>query len=123
MPLGETFTEEDLPKKYCSMSRCYRAEGKSIKENWGLYRVHSFNKVEMFAITDQNQSSLMLDHMLDIQKSLFQRLGLYCRVLDMPPHDLGLPAYRKFDIEAYMPGMLLTIAALMLFEGPLASMA
>ncbi|CAG2100352.1 unnamed protein product [Medioppia subpectinata] len=102
--IGETFSSQDLPKKYCSMSRCYRAETKSTKQNWGLFRVHYFNKVEMFAITDETQSQQMLHHLVDIQKSLFQRLAICFRIIDMPPHDLGLPAHRKFDIEAYMPG-------------------
>ncbi|CAG2168580.1 unnamed protein product [Oppiella nova] len=64
----------------------------------------AFNIVEMFAITDETQSSQMLHHLVDIQKSLFERLFICFRVIDMPPHDLGLPAHRKFDIEAYMPG-------------------
>ena len=113
--LGETFNEEDLPKKYCSMSRCYRAEGKSTKQNWGLYRVHYFNKVEMFAITDERQSPQMLDHLVDIQKTLFERLSLCFKVVDMPPHDLGVPAFRKFDIEAYMSGISLLLIIVLIF--------
>ncbi|XP_054161364.1 serine--tRNA ligase, mitochondrial-like [Oppia nitens] len=102
--IGETLSMEDLPKKYCSMSRCYRAESKHTKENWGLYRVHYFNKVEMFAITDRTLSDQMLNQFVDIQKSLFLELGLHFRLVDMPDHELGVSANKKFDIEAYMPG-------------------
>lgn len=104
-PIGETFSEEDLPKMYCSLSRCYRAEAKTTKESSGLFRVHYFNKVEMFGITTVEQSAQMLEDFVAIQKSLFQKLGICFRIIDMPPHELGLPAYRKFDIEAYMAGI------------------
>lgn len=102
--IGETFPEEDLPKKYCSLSRCYRAEAKTTKESSGLFRVHYFNKVEMFGITTDQQSSVMLEDFICIQKSLFEQLGICFKLIDMPPHELGLSAYRKFDIEAYMAG-------------------
>ncbi|XP_046910850.2 seryl-tRNA synthetase, mitochondrial [Dermatophagoides farinae] len=105
MNLGENFaTENDLPKRYCALSRCYRAEAKSSGEMSGLYRVHYFDKVEMFALTQANDSDRMLNEFVEIEKSLFKELGLYFRVVDMPPNELGPAAYRKFDIEAYMNG-------------------
>jgi seryl-tRNA synthetase len=87
------------------LSRCYRAEAKTTKEKSGLFRVHYFNKVEMFGITTELQSAVMLEDFVAIQKSLFEQLGICFKLLDMPPHELGLPAFRKFDIEAYMAGI------------------
>lgn len=105
--LGEHIaSQHELPKKYCALSRCYRAEAKSSGDMSGLYRVHYFDKVEMFAITEASQeaSDGMLNEFVSIQKQLFSELGLHFRIVDMPPNELGLPAYRKFDMEAYMPG-------------------
>ena len=102
--LGETFDEEYLPKKYCCLSRCYRAEAKTNKENAGLYRVHYFNKIEMFALTTKEQSQSMFEDFVEIQKNLFNELQLHFKVLDMPPLELGLPAARKIDCECWLPG-------------------
>ncbi|RWS24153.1 hypothetical protein B4U80_06331 [Leptotrombidium deliense] len=99
--MGHTFDSTELPKKYCCLSRCYRSE--THEGDMNLYRVHYFTKVEMFAITEKGQSMQMLQHFLDIQEYLYSQLGILCRVLDMPPHELGSPAARKFDIEAWMP--------------------
>uniref|UniRef100_A0A8C3Q244 serine--tRNA ligase n=1 Tax=Chrysolophus pictus TaxID=9089 RepID=A0A8C3Q244_CHRPC len=104
---------QDMPIRYsnsrlivCS-STCYRAETDTGREPWGLYRVHQFTKVEMFGVTAAEsgaESEMMLDEFLMLQKEIFSELGLHYRVLDMPTQELGLPAYRKFDIEAWMPG-------------------
>ena len=71
----------------------------------GLYRLHQFTKVEMFAATEDNFSKSEEIHheMLSIQEELYSQLGLHFRVLDMPSEDLGSSAYRKYDIEAWMP--------------------
>lgn len=58
----------------------------------------------MFAVTTPEQSEKQLEEFLKIEKSLFENLGLYFRILDMPPHELGAPAYRKYDVEAWLPG-------------------
>lgn len=113
--LGENFANsEELPKKYCAMSRCYRAEANSGGEQGGIYRVHYFDKVEMFAIVESTSgaSDQMHEEFVSIQKALFSQLGVHFRIVDMPPHELGNPAYRKFDMEAYMPGKtVLTICS------------
>ncbi|OQR68038.1 serine--tRNA ligase, partial [Tropilaelaps mercedesae] len=97
---------EQLPIKLCAVSRCYRAEVSTFKEEKGLYRVHQFTKVEMFGITEGSleRSQALQKEILNIQRALFSDLGLHFRVLDMPPADLGNPAYRKIDIEAWMSG-------------------
>nr|XP_004670488.1 serine--tRNA ligase, mitochondrial [Jaculus jaculus] len=96
----------DLPVRMVCSSTCYRAETDTGKEPRGLYRVHHFTKVEMFGVTGPGleQSSQLLEEFLSLQVEILTELGLHFRVLDMPTQELGLPAYRKFDIEAWMPG-------------------
>ncbi|KFB48885.1 AGAP000991-PA-like protein [Anopheles sinensis] len=93
-----------LPLKLMAVSRCYRAETSALQEEKGIYRVHQFTKVEMFAVCRADQSSKVLEEFRDIEVSLFNDLGLHFLLLDMPPCELGAPAYRKYDIEAWMPG-------------------
>lgn len=93
-----------LPIKLAAVSRCYRAETSNILEERGIYRVHQFTKVEMFVVSTPEESDNMLEVIRMIQEELFKPMGFYMKVLDMPPHELGAPAYRKYDIEAFMPG-------------------
>ena len=99
--------EEDLPILLCGLSHCFRTEaGAAGAESKGLYRVHQFTKVELFAFTsgELEASEPMHKKILDIEEEIFQGLELPYRVLDIASGDLGGPAYRKFDIEAWMPG-------------------
>ena len=83
----------------------FRAEaGASGLLNKGLYRMHQFSKVEMFGFCNKYNSDEILDEIVDIQVELISKLGLHGRVLDMPTEELGAAAYRKFDVEVYMPG-------------------
>lgn len=96
----------DLPMKRIGVSRCYRAEaGARGVDTKGLYRVHEFNKVEMFAWTEADMDSTtdIFEEMLDIQTEILEMLGLHCRILEMPSTDLGASATRKCDIEAFFP--------------------
>lgn len=68
------------------------------------YRVHQFTKVEMFSVCTEDQSENVLESFKNIQLDLFKKLNLKFRLLDMPPMELGAPAYQKYDIEAWMPG-------------------
>jgi seryl-tRNA synthetase len=104
--LAETILdEEQLPIKVCGISHCYRTEaGAGGRAARGLYRVHQFTKVEMFAFTLPDQSDAMLDYFCDLECELFDGLGIPYRVVDTATGDLGGPAYRKFDLEAWMPG-------------------
>ncbi|XP_074075108.1 serine--tRNA ligase, mitochondrial isoform X2 [Macrotis lagotis] len=97
---------KDLPIRVVCSSTCYRAETNTGKDPWGLFRVHHFSKVEMFGLTcsGTEHSSELLDEFVSLQKEILTELGLHFRVLDMPTQELGRPAYRKFDIEAWMPG-------------------
>jgi seryl-tRNA synthetase len=99
------FEEEALPRKYAGISHCFRTEaGSHGRESKGLYRVHQFTKVEMFAFTRPEDSEAMHAHLLALEERIFQGLELPYRVVDIAAGDLGAPAYRKFDLEAWMPG-------------------
>lgn len=104
--LAETILEaERLPIKLCGISHCYRTEaGAHGRASRGLYRVHQFTKVEMFAFTTPDQSESMLDYFCELECRLFDGLEIPYRVIDTAVGDLGGPAYRKFDLEAWMPG-------------------
>ncbi|HXY37185.1 MAG TPA: serine--tRNA ligase [Planctomycetaceae bacterium] len=96
-----------LPLKYAGLSHCFRTEaGAHGKATRGIYRVHQFTKVEMFGFTrpDAQVSDAFLEQIVAIEESLFQTLGIPYRVIDTCTGDLGGPAYRKFDLEAWMPG-------------------
>lgn len=97
--------EEQLPLLLCGLSHCFRTEaGSAGQESRGLYRVHQFTKVELFAFTTPEQSETMHAKLLAIEEEIFQALKIPYRVLDIASGDLGGPAYRKFDLEAWMPG-------------------
>jgi len=102
---GQTIEADALPIKLCGTSHCFRTEaGAHGRATRGLYRVHQFTKVEMFAYTLPDQSDAMLDQLRDLECRLFDGLGVPYRVVDTATGDLGGPAYRKFDLEAWMPG-------------------
>jgi seryl-tRNA synthetase len=102
---GQTVDDDALPIKVCGISHCFRTEaGAHGKATRGLFRVHQFTKVEMFAFTRPDDSDAMLDDLLRIECRIFDGLGIPYRVIDTASGDLGGPAYRKFDLEAWMPG-------------------
>ncbi|KAI9816076.1 MAG: Serine--tRNA ligase, mitochondrial [Thelocarpon impressellum] len=103
MKAGVVFDEAELPVKTVGVSRCFRAEaGARGLQSKGLYRVHEFTKVEMFAWTSPSDSSTY-DEMQDVQHAILRSLNLPCRVLEMPSRDLGGSALRKRDVEASFP--------------------
>lgn len=94
-----------LPIKMAAFSHCFRREvGAAGSTTRGLYRVHQFSKVEMFVIAHPDQSEQMLEELRQLEEQMYSSLGLHFHTLDMPTQDLGNPAYRKYDIEAWMPG-------------------
>lgn len=96
--------QEDLPMRLAGFSHCFRTEaGAHGAESRGLYRVHQFSKVEMFAFTTPEQSEALHEEMLANEIEIFTALGLCFQVVDIPTGDLGGPAYRKYDLEAWMP--------------------
>jgi seryl-tRNA synthetase len=110
IPLAGSLADEilddgDLPIRLAGLSHCFRTEaGSHGRASRGLYRVHQFTKVEMFAFTTPERSDDMHAEMLEIEEQIFQGLGLPYRVVDICTGDLGGAAYRKFDLEAWMPG-------------------
>ncbi len=101
----EILDEERLPLKVCGISHCYRTEaGAHGRATRGLYRVHQFTKIEMFAFTRPEESDKTLDYFCELECRLFDGLGIPYRVIDTATGDLGGPAYRKYDLEAWMPG-------------------
>ena len=103
--LDALLAESDLPRKLAGISHCFRTEaGSHGRESKGLYRVHQFTKVEMFAVTRPEDSAAMHEHLLGLEERYFQALEVPYRVLDIAAGDLGAPAYRKYDIEAWMVG-------------------
>lgn len=104
---SHAFNDTELPVKYVGVSRSYREEaGAAGRDTRGLYRVHEFTKVELFAWTknEESTSMKMFDELANFQMHFIESLGLTARVLIMPFNDLGAPAYKKIDIEALMPG-------------------
>lgn len=105
MHRDKVMEELELPIKYVGLSHCFRTEaGAPGKDTRGLYRVHQFTKVEMFVFCTPDQSDAIHQELLAIEEEIFQGLGLPYHVIDTCTGDLGGPAYRKFDLEAWMPG-------------------
>lgn len=98
-------TEEALPIRMAGLSHCFRREaGGAGQYSKGLYRVHQFSKVEMFVYAAPENSEEIHEELLAIEEEIFQGLEIPYRIVDTCTGDLGAPAYRKFDIEAWMPG-------------------
>lgn len=100
----EIIDEEKLPVLLCGLSHCFRTEaGAHGAATRGLYRVHQFSKVEMFAFTTPEQSVDIHEMMYRIEREIFDDLGLPYRAVDICTGDLGGAAYKKYDLEAWMP--------------------
>jgi seryl-tRNA synthetase len=101
----EILPAADLPLRYAGVSHCFRTEaGSHGRASRGLYRVHQFTKVEMFAFATPEQSKALHEEMVGIEEEIFSGLGIPFRVVDICTGDLGGAAYRKYDLEAWMPG-------------------
>lgn len=103
--MNEVLLEEDLPKKYVAISHCFRTEaGSYSKFSKGIFRVHQFTKIEMFQYVMPDKSETAHQEILEIEKEIFKGLEIPFRVVDHCTADLGSPALRTFDLEAWMPG-------------------
>jgi seryl-tRNA synthetase len=101
--MDETIPEDKLPLRYVALSHCYRTEAGSYgRHSAGLYRVHQFTKVEMFAYATPEDSEKIHTELKDTEVEIFKDLGVPFRVVDICTGDLGGPAYRKYDLEAWM---------------------
>ena len=101
---GEILNEKDLPIFYAGYSPCYRKEaGTYGKHTRGLFRVHQFNKLEMYAYTLPEQSAKIHEKILAVEEEIYQELGIPYRVINIASGDLGAPASKKYDIEYWSP--------------------
>ncbi|MBI4433868.1 serine--tRNA ligase [Candidatus Uhrbacteria bacterium] len=104
MHMGEIFTEAELPKRYMGFSTCFRREaGTYGKDTKGIFRVHQFDKIEMFSFTTAAAADAEHERLLALEEQLLQGLGLPYQVVKMCTGDLGVPAARKYDLEAWFP--------------------
>jgi seryl-tRNA synthetase len=102
--MGEKLEEDQLPLRYAAFSTCFRREaGAAGKDTRGMFRVHQFDKVEMFAFTFPADSRDEHDHLLAIEEELVGDLDLPYRVVNVAAGDLGASAVKKYDIEAWFP--------------------
>ncbi len=100
----EIIDEKNLPKLYVGLSPCYRREaGTYGKHTRGLFRVHQFNKLEMYAFTLPEKSKEMHEQILAIEEELWQSLEIPYHVINIASGDLGAPAAKKYDIEYWSP--------------------
>lgn len=101
----EVLQKKDLPKRYFAYTPAFRRESGSYgKDTRGILRVHEFNKVEMVSFVSEGEDDKEHEHLLSIEEKFFKLLGIPYQVVKMCTGDLGFPAARKYDIEAWMPG-------------------
>ena len=102
---GDTFSDGDLPQRYAGFSTCFRREaGTHGKDTKGIFRVHQFDKVEMFSFVEPEKSEDEHERLLALEERIFQALGVPYRVVNIAVDELGASAAKKYDIEAWLPG-------------------
>jgi len=101
----EILAAGDLPRRYAGFSSCFRREaGAAGKDTRGIFRVHQFDKVEMFAFVEPDQAAAEHERILSIEESVMQELQIPYRVVAIAVDDLGASAAKKYDVEAWLPG-------------------
>jgi seryl-tRNA synthetase len=102
--MGEILDPGSLPVRYAGFSTCFRREaGAAGKDTRGIFRVHQFDKVEMFSFVEPEQSGREHERLLGLQEQILQALELPYRVVNIPAGDLGAAAIKKYDCEAWIP--------------------
>ena len=102
---GEILDEAELPKRYAGFSPCFRREaGAAGRDTRGIFRVHQFDKVEMFVFCTPEQSAAEHERLLAIEEEILTELGVPYRVVNIAVDDLGSSAAKKYDCEAWLPG-------------------
>ncbi len=103
--MGEILDKENLPLRYAGFSTCFRREAGSYgKDVRGIFRVHQFDKVEMFSFSEPEKSSQEHEYLLSNEEKIMQALEIPYQVVSICSGDLGMPAAKKYDLEAHMPG-------------------
>jgi seryl-tRNA synthetase len=102
---GEMLAEADLPKRYAGFSPCFRREaGAAGRDTRGIFRVHQFDKVEMFSFVRPQDSEAEHERLLATEEAILQGLEIPYRVVNIAVDDLGTSAAKKYDCEAWLPG-------------------
>ena len=102
---GEILGPGELPRRYAGFSTCFRREaGAAGKDTQGIFRVHQFDKVEMFSFVEPEQSGEEHERLLAIEEEILGALEIPYRVVNIAAHDLGNSAAKKYDLEAWLPG-------------------
>jgi seryl-tRNA synthetase len=102
---GEILDADALPRRYAGFSTCFRREaGAAGKDTRGIFRVHQFDKVEMFSFVEPGESEGEHERLLEIEERIFQALEIPYRVVNIAASDLGASAAKKYDVEAWLPG-------------------
>jgi seryl-tRNA synthetase len=102
--MGEILEPEELPLRYTAFSTNFRREaGAAGKDTRGMFRVHQFNKVELFAFVEPSASADEHERLVAIEEEILQALGIPYRVVNVAAGDLGAPAVKKYDIEGWFP--------------------
>jgi len=102
---GDILEEAALPVRYAGFSTCFRREaGAAGRDTRGIFRVHQFDKVELFAFVGPEDSPAEHERLLAIEEGIMQDLGVPYRVVNIAAHDLGASAAKKYDVEAWLPG-------------------
>jgi seryl-tRNA synthetase len=105
MHADEILDEGSLPLRYAGFSTCFRREaGAAGKDTRGIFRVHQFDKVEMFTFVRPEDSAAEHERILSIEEEILQELEIPYRVANIPAWDLGASAAKKYDLEAWLPG-------------------
>src|SRR6476659_2312457 len=101
---GEILDPGSLPLRYCGFSTCFRREaGAAGRDTRGIFRVHQFDKVEMFSFVEPSASAAEHERLLAIEERILTELEIPCRVVSVAAGDLGAPAAKKYDCEAWIP--------------------
>ena len=102
--MDEILTADEVPRRYAGLSTCFRREaGAAGRDTRGIFRVHQFDKVEMFSFVEPDDSRGEHERVLGLQERILTELEIPYRVVDIPAGDLGAAAARKFDCEAWIP--------------------
>ena len=103
--MDETFSENELPKRYVAYTPCFRREaGAAGSQERGLIRMHQFNKVEMFAFTKPDQSEAMFQQMVSSAEEILQGLNIHYRNMLLVTGDMSFAAMKTIDVEVWLPG-------------------
>jgi seryl-tRNA synthetase len=105
MHAGEILDASELPLRYAGFSPCFRREaGAGGKDTRGIFRVHQFDKVEMFSFVRPEEGAAEHERLLSIEEEILGDLGVPYRVVNIAVNDLGASATKKYDLEAWLPG-------------------